>query len=180
MKVREIMTTDPTSAEPDTTLEEIATMMKEEDVGAIPVLEEGKLCGIVTDRDIVVRCVAEGRDPSEVTAEDVMSEDIQTIEPGMDVEDAAGLMASRQIRRLPVVKSGKLLGMVSLGDIAVKTGEEDEATTADTLEDISAGVKGSSGAARGSERGDRREVSARRGAQSGRSGKRQSGRRRAS
>ena len=140
-KIRDIMTTELETAEPDTTLEEIATMMKEEDVGAIPVVDDGELVGIVTDRDIVVRAIAEGRDTSDTTAEEVLSEDLVTVTPDMDVERAARLMADRQVRRLPVVEGKKLLGMVSLGDIAVK--EEDNEVSGEALEDISEGVKGS-------------------------------------
>jgi CBS domain-containing protein len=150
MKVREIMTADPRTAEPDTTLEEIATMMKEEDVGVIPVLEDGRVTGVVTDRDIVVRCIAEGKDATELTAEDVMSAEVRSIEPDSDVDDAADIMSEAQVRRLPVVKGGKLVGMLSLGDIAVKA-EDEEETTAETLEEVSEGVKGKRGQQAGSD-----------------------------
>ncbi len=138
-KIRDIMTVDVKAAEPDTTLEELSCMMRDEDVGSIPVLEDGELRGIVTDRDIVVRCIAEGSDPSEMTAEDIISEDLETIEPDAEVEEASRLMSERQIRRLPVVEDGQLVGMVSLGDIAVK--HENEGLSGKALEDISAGVK---------------------------------------
>src|SRR5262245_54341070 len=105
MKVSEIMTRDVQTAQPDTTVEEIAALMKEEGIGAVPVLDEdGGLAGIVTDRDIVVRCVAEGRDASETTVDDILSEDLTTIEPYADVREAGRLMAGRRIRRLPVVE----------------------------------------------------------------------------
>ena len=139
MKVRDIMSTDVETATPDTTLEQIATMMKEQDVGSIPVVDGDELTGIVTDRDIVVRCIATGDDPSEVEAEQILSGDLQTVEPDDDVEQAARIMSRHQIRRLPVVEDGELVGMVSIGDIAVK---EDEDTAGDALEDISEGVKG--------------------------------------
>lgn len=142
MKVRDIMTANPRTADPDTTLEEIATLMKNEDVGAIPVMEDGHVAGVVTDRDIVLRCVAEGKDPTECTAEDIMTEGVNTIAPDADVEEAADLMAEAQVRRLAVVQNGRLVGMLSLGDIAVKTGEEAEETTAETLEGVSQGVRG--------------------------------------
>ena len=141
MKVRELMTADPQTAERDTTLAEIATMMKDEDVGAIPVVEGGRVAGVVTDRDIVVRCIANGKDATECTAEDVMSTEIRSVDPESDVDEAAGIMADAQVRRLPVVKNGKLVGMLSLGDIAVKAGEEEEETTAETLEGVSQGVR---------------------------------------
>ena len=143
-KVREIMTIEVKAAEPDTSIEELAGMMRDEDVGAIPVLKDGTLLGIVTDRDIVVRCIAEGNEPSEMTAENIISENLETIDPDADVQEAARLMGERQIRRLPVVEEGRLLGMISLGDIAVK--HEDERVGGETLENISAGVKPSRGA----------------------------------
>src|SRR3954471_9897724 len=144
MKVREIMTPNPRTAEPDTTLEEIATIMKDEDVGVVPVVENGRVIGLVTARDIVVRCIAGGKDATECVAEDVMSEDVRTVESDADVDDAADIMGDEQIRRLPVVRNGKLVGMLSLGDIAVKAEDEDE-TTAETLEEVSQGVRGSRG-----------------------------------
>src|SRR3954471_105637 len=144
MKVRDIMTPNPRTAEPDTTLEEIATIMKDEDVGVVPVVENGRVIGLVTDRDIVVRCIAGGKDATECVAEDVMSEDVRTVESDADVDDAADIMGDEQIRRLPVVRNGKLVGMLSLGDIAVKAEDEDE-TTAETLEEVSQGVRGSRG-----------------------------------
>ena len=104
MEVRKIMTADPVSVEPDTTLEEIATLMKEQDIGAVPVVEDGELCGIVTDRDIVVRCIAAGQDATECTAEDVMSTEIQSLGPDASVDEVARLMGDLQIRRLPIVE----------------------------------------------------------------------------
>jgi CBS domain-containing protein len=143
MKVSEIMTRDVQTAQPDTTVEEIAALMKEEGVGAVPVLDEGgELAGIVTDRDIVVRCIAEGKDASETTVDDILSEDLSTIEPYADVREAYRLMSSRKVRRLPVVEEGELVGIVSLGDISVK--DEDERATGETLQEISQGVRESS------------------------------------
>lgn len=142
-KVRDIMTVDVKAAEPDTSLEELSCMMRDEDVGSIPVLEDGELRGIITDRDIVVRCIAEGSDPCKIMAEDIISEDLETIDPDADVQEAARLMSEHQIRRLPVVEDGRLLGMVSLGDIAVK--HENERVSGQVLEDISEGVKPSRG-----------------------------------
>jgi len=139
MKVRDVMTSNVTTAGADTTLEEIATMMKAEDTGAIPVVEEGELLGLITDRDIVIRCVAEGRDPSEVTAEDILTENLEVVDPETDVQEALDLMGRHQIRRLPVVDKGELVGMVSIGDLAVKQGDEQD--TGETLKDVSKGVK---------------------------------------
>jgi len=141
MKVREIMTSDPRTATPDTTLVEIATMMKEEDVGVIPIVDDDRVTGMVSDRDIVVRCIATGKDANDCTAEDVMSSGVKTIDQDADVDEAARLMADAKVRRLAVVKGGKLIGMLSLGDIAVNASEEEEETTAETLEEVSQGVR---------------------------------------
>jgi CBS domain-containing protein len=140
MKVREIMTTEIRKATPDNTLIDIAAMMRDEDVGALPVVQDGELRGIVTDRDIVVRAIADGKDPSITTVQEVLSEDLESAEPDDDVEKAADVMASHQIRRLPVIQDGKLIGMVTLGDIAVK---HEESTASHALEGVSEGVKAS-------------------------------------
>ena len=139
MKVRDIMTKEVGTATLDSTVEDVAAMMKEEDAGAIPVVDDGELAGIVTDRDIVIRCIAEGKNPSDTTVEEILTEELHTIQPEADVEDAAQLMSERQIRRLPVVEEGELIGVISLGDIAVK--DEDTQTAAESLQEISQGVK---------------------------------------
>jgi CBS-domain-containing membrane protein len=113
--------------------------MKEEDIGAVPVIDGQELAGIVTDRDIVVRCIAEGKDVTECTADEVMSSDMQTVSPDDSVDTAARIMADRQVRRLAVIDNGRLVGMVSLGDVAVKSDDTD--LSGDTLEDVSKGVK---------------------------------------
>jgi CBS domain-containing protein len=169
MKVRDIMTNEVATATLDSTVEDIAGMMKEEDTGAIPVVDDGELAGIVTDRDIVIRCIAEGKDPAETTVEDILTEELHTIEPDADVDEAARLMSDRQIRRLPVVEQGELIGVISLGDIAVKQGDAD--TVGESLQDISEGVK--------EERGQRSKPQKARGGrekQSGRGEQRMEGR----
>jgi CBS domain-containing protein len=150
MKVREIMTSGSlATATLDTTIEEIANMMKAEDVGAIPVLDdEEKLAGIITDRDIVVRAIAEGEDPTECTAEDILSEPLHTIQPEADLAEAIALMSQHQIRRLPVVEEEQVIGIISLGDVSVKSQAEQAGAA---LEDISEGVR------QQSEGGDRLE-----------------------
>src|SRR5512140_830321 len=107
MKVREIMTAEPRYAALDTTLEEIAMLMKEEDVGVIPVVDNEQVAGVVTDRDIVVRCIAAGKNPSECTAEDIMSEEVRSVAPDANVDEAADIMGEAQIRRLPVIEKGR-------------------------------------------------------------------------
>lgn len=147
MKIREIMSTEIKKATPDNTLIDIAAMMRDEEIGALPVVQDGELRGIVTDRDIVVRAIAEGKDPSTTTVQEVLSEEVESVEPDGDIEEAADVMAAHQVRRLPVVEDGKLIGMVSLGDISVK---HEEGTAAHALEGVSEGVKASStGTSRG-------------------------------
>jgi len=142
MKIRDVMSEQIAKAQPDTTLEEIAMMMKTENTGAIPVVDENELIGIITDRDIVVRCIADGGDPAETTAEDIVSEEVETIDPDSELDEALQVMSQKQIRRLPVVNTeGELVGMVSIGDLAVKQGDQQESVRA--LKDISQGAKSS-------------------------------------
>jgi CBS domain-containing protein len=134
MKVREIMTRNPSTAELESTTEEIASIMKEEDVTAIAVLDEdNELAGVITDRDIVVLCIAEGHDASECKAEDILSKKIwlksgvgfQAASPDMDPKEAAQMMRGYQISRLPVIEEGRLVGMISLTDVIKQTGNQE-------------------------------------------------------
>jgi len=140
MKIRDVMTADIRSADLDTTIEELATIMRDEDIGSVPILDQGELCGIATDRDIVVRCIAAGSDPSETTVGDILSTDLQVVAPNQDTEEAARMMADLQVRRLPVVEKGRLVGMVSIGDLAVKS-DTNEDRIGLTLEEVSEGVR---------------------------------------
>src|SRR5579859_5677419 len=141
MKVSDVMTTEVETVQMNSTLEEAASIMKMENVGAVPVVDEDDdLVGIITDRDIVVRCVADGKNPAETNVEDVLTHELETIEPDVDVEEAARLMADKQIRRLPVCEEGELVGMLSIGDLAVKMPHRD--ASAEALREISHGVKG--------------------------------------
>jgi CBS domain-containing protein len=146
MKIRDVMTTDIRSAELNTTIEMLAKIMRDEDVGAVPVLDNGELCGIVTDRDIVVRCIAHGRGTADTTVVDILSSDLQGVSPSHETAEAARIMADLQVRRLPVVENGKLVGMVSIGDLAVKSDTDNE-HIGRTLEQVSEGVKASGEAA---------------------------------
>ena len=137
MKIRDVMTANPHTVGPNDSIQAIAGIMRDEDTGVVPVVEKGKLIGVVTDRDIVIRCVAEGSFNAKAT--DALSDEVVTITADTSVADAADLMAEHQIRRLPVVEGERLVGIVSLGDIAVKEGKDKR--TGDTLEDISQGVK---------------------------------------
>jgi CBS domain-containing protein len=125
MQLRDIMTPDIETCEPDTKITKIAGMMKSYGVGSIPVCEYGELKGIVSDRDIVIRCVA-GDDISG-TAREVMTQEPVTGQPDMTTKEAKKLMADYQIRRLPVLEDGKVIGIVSLGDLSVKQEDNDQA-----------------------------------------------------
>ena len=139
MQIREIMTRDVDVIPPDASIRDAAAKMKELDVGAIPVCDGQKLAGLVTDRDITIRAVAEGRDPSEVRVAEVMSSDIAYCFEDETIEQAANLMESKQIRRLPILDRNKqLAGIVSLGDISVRIGgSRQKDLAADALEEIS-------------------------------------------
>ena len=128
MSIREVMTSEVKACEPSATVVEAAKLMAQEDVGPIPVVEDGRLVGIITDRDIVVKVIAKGDDPSSRTVGDIASLDLVTITPDSDVSEALDLMAENQVRRLPVVDGDRLVGIVAQADIArmgsdKKTGE---------------------------------------------------------
>ncbi|ADV66981.1 CBS domain-containing protein [Deinococcus maricopensis] len=117
--LKDIMTMDIATLDPDATLKEAATLMLERDIGNVLVMDGDQLLGILTDRDIVIRAVAYGRDPGAV-ARDFVSPDVLTLDVDMNIEDAAREMAHRQVRRLPVTRDGKIVGIVSLGDLATR------------------------------------------------------------
>jgi CBS domain-containing protein len=117
--VAEIMTANVEQVAPADTISKVAQAMKRIDVGSIPVVDGGAICGLITDRDIVLRVVAAGKDPAATTASEIMSGDVVCAAPDWDVSRAAKVMADQQIRRLPVVDKGALVGMLSLGDVAV-------------------------------------------------------------
>lgn len=119
MKIADIMTSEVDTCTPQTSLQEAASKMKEINVGSIPVIDNNKLIGIITDRDIVVRGIADNLSLDSAVSE-ILSESIVTGSRDMSVEEAAELMADHQIRRLPIVEKEKVVGIVSLGDIAVK------------------------------------------------------------
>ncbi|HEX2171755.1 MAG TPA: CBS domain-containing protein [Dehalococcoidia bacterium] len=135
-QIREIMTPNVEVIRPDTPLQEAARKMKDLDVGVMPVCDGDRLVGMLTDRDITVRATAEGRDPKSTQTRDVMTPSVAYCYEDQDVRDAARMMEDAQIRRLPIVSREKrLVGIVSLGDLAVETG--DDRLTGETLESIS-------------------------------------------
>jgi CBS domain-containing protein len=161
VRCRDIMTRDVTVAARDTSLLDVAAMMRDEDTGVIPVVEpygaqategnggggngregrikgNGKLVGLITDRDIVLRAVAEGKDSRSTRAEEVMTEDIHTAKPNDRVIEVIRKMGDKQVRRIPVVDdNSNLLGIISMADVALETEEDRE--LADALEEISSG-----------------------------------------
>ena len=138
MNIREVMTPNPRFVAPGESIQEAARIMRDEDTGAIPVVENGRILGMVTDRDIVIRAVAEGA-RLDKPVRDIISGDVVCATPEMSTREASTLMSEHQIRRLPVVEDDRLVGIVSLGDLAVK--ERRDSRTGETLESISEGVK---------------------------------------
>jgi len=119
MKLREIMTNDVSAVSPQDSIIDAARIMQQRNVGCIPVCDnKQEVKGILTDRDIVIRVVAEGRDPRQLDVNAVMSTGLTLGRPDMDAEEAAEIMAEHQIRRLPIVENNKLVGIVSIGDLA--------------------------------------------------------------
>jgi CBS domain-containing protein len=127
--VEEVMTTNLRTVNVEDTVLEAARVMRDGDIGDVVVTEDGQVTGILTDRDIVVRAVAEGRDPDSTAVGEVCTTGIQAIEPDASVDDALRMMREHDIRRLPVVKNGRPVGIVSLGDLAVE--REPDSTLAD-------------------------------------------------
>jgi CBS domain-containing protein len=146
MKVRDLMTREPATVGPNATLGEVATLMKQQDCGSVPVVQDGRLVGIVTDRDMVIRGIAAGHDPRTQRVSAIMSADPVTIGPDKDVADAEKVMADRQIRRLPVVENGKLVGIIVTAQIA-RAG--DKRMVGETLKGISEPASGRASHARG-------------------------------
>jgi len=133
--IKDVMTSNPCSIEAEKSVAYAAKMMREEDVGLAPIVEGDKLIGMLTDRDIAIRVVAEGRDPDQVKVADVASKQVVTIDPQQDLDEALRIMAKHQVRRLPVVQEdGKLVGVVAQADIAR---EGDDMQTGKLVEEIS-------------------------------------------
>lgn len=146
MKVKELMTANPTVVKPDDTASQAATLMKQEDCGALPVVANGKLVGIITDRDIVIRAVAAGKDAKSTPVSAVMSADPVTISPDASDDEAVKLMAKSQVRRLPVVENGKLVGILVTAQMARRG---NTAELGETIREISEPKSGKGSHARG-------------------------------
>ena len=135
MQLKEIMTEPVVRIHPEETIAVAARMLEHNNIGALPVCRsDGRLCGMLTDRDIVIRCLAAGKVPETTHVQEVMTGKLYVGRPDMEVSLAAGLMGREQIRRLPVMDQGKLCGMVSLGDMARK--EESSSKAGDALGEI--------------------------------------------
>jgi CBS domain-containing protein len=124
-KIREVMTPAPETVQADRTAAEAARKMKEADAGMIPVMTNGDLLGTVTDRDIALRVVAEGKDPQATPVEEIASTDVVTVGPDDDLDAALEMMAKHQVRRLPVVEDGRLIGIIAQADVAREGNEKD-------------------------------------------------------
>ncbi len=135
MKVKDIMSTDIASVCCDDTVEKCAQLMKQHDVGSIPVCDDKKVVGIVTDRDLALRSIAEGQDWKNQKVSEVMTKNPSLGNPDMNIKDAAEIMGREQIRRLPIVENNSLVGIVALSDISLEPSLSDRAE--DTLHDIS-------------------------------------------
>lgn len=133
--VRHAMTESPQTATTEMTAADAAGLMSQLDVGVIPVTEGEELRGLVTDRDLVVRVMAARRDPTEVRLGEIITQSVVTVSPDMRLSEARELMAERRIRRLPVVKEDRLVGMLSMGDLAVA--DASKRAVGETLEDVS-------------------------------------------
>ena len=140
MKVRQLMTSPAISISPEETVAVASRTLTHYNIGMLPVCAaDGKLLGVLTDRDIVTRCLAGQRDPLKTPVREIMTSQVRSVDPGMEAGVAAHLMGSQQVRRLPVVEDGKLCGLVSLGDLATR--DETAYDAADALSDISSNIR---------------------------------------
>lgn len=142
MKIREIMTKQVETVSPDSSLKEAALMMRDADIGFLPVGENDRLVGTLTDRDIAVRAVADGKDPNKARVRDAMSAGTEYVFDDQETAEAAQLMSEKQVRRLPVISrdAKRLVGVVAIGDLAVRTSDDD--VVGQTVKDVSQPGKG--------------------------------------
>jgi CBS domain-containing protein len=138
MNIRDVMTPNPRTVSPEDSIQRAACVMRDEDTGVVPVVDNGRTVGVVTDRDIVVRAVADGGEMNR-PVRDIVSGNVVSVRPDMSTREAAELMSEHQVRRLPVLENERLVGIVSIGDLAVKEGKDGR--MGDTLQGISEGVK---------------------------------------
>ena len=140
MKVRSLMTTPAITISPEESVAVASRTLAHYNIGMLPVCAaDGALQGVLTDRDIVTRCLASAKDPQKTPVRDIMTHQVRTANPDMTLSAAAHLMGSQQIRRLPVLENGKLCGLLSLGDLATR--EETAIDAADALSDITSNIR---------------------------------------
>src|SRR5919107_4833536 len=133
--IRDVMTSNPCTIDADKDIVYAAKMLKDENVGVAPIVEGDQLIGVLTDRDIAIKVVAEGKDPQTTKVRDVASKDTVTIDPQQDLEEAVRLMAQHQVRRLPVVEEdGKIVGILAQADVALQS---KDSQTGEVVEEIS-------------------------------------------
>jgi CBS domain-containing protein len=133
--IQELMSTNPVAIDADQSVADAAKMLRDEDVGLAPIVDEDRLIGAVTDRDIAIRVVAEGNDPASTKVREIASTEIVTVDPQQDLDEALRLMARHQVRRLPVVDaSGRLVGVLAQADVAR---EASVSQTGELVEEIS-------------------------------------------
>ena len=133
--IQELMTPNPRTIETDRPIMEAAKLMRDGDIGMVPIIEGDKLIGTITDRDIAIKVVADGKDPSTTTVREIASTNLVTIDPQQDLDEALRLMAKHQVRRLPVVEEdGKLIGVVAQADVARHSSDK---KTGELVEEIS-------------------------------------------
>ena len=141
MQVRELMTTPVVRIHPEENAAVAARALEHYNIGFLPVCgSDGRVKGLVTDRDLVTRCLAAGKDPSKTTVDQVMTRQVVFVKPETELREAAQIMAGMQVRRLPVLENGRLSGILSLGDLAQQP--ESGETAAKVLHEISSGVSG--------------------------------------
>ncbi len=133
--IRDVMTSNPCTIDADKDIAYAAKMLKDEDVGIAPIVEGDQLIGVLTDRDIAIKVVAEGKDPRSTTVREIASTNVVTIDPQQDLDEALRLMAQHKVRRLPVVEEdGKLVGILAQADVALTA---DDTKTGELVEEIS-------------------------------------------
>ena len=127
--VKDVMTSSPIVLEAGRPIEEAATAMRDRDIGSVIVVRGDEICGIVTDRDITVRAVAEGKDPAKTPLSQICSKELTTATPDLSLDDAVRMMRDKAVRRIPVVEGGKPVGILSLGDLALEKDRESALAT---------------------------------------------------
>jgi CBS domain-containing protein len=139
--VSDLMTQNPRAVRPDDSVVEAARLMRDENVGSLPLVDGDRLIGMVTDRDIALRVVAEGRDPGSVSVQEIASRNPVAAESATDLDDALRLMARHQVRRLPVTEEGRLVGIISQADVAAEVGDKQAGRLVEAISEPTAGER---------------------------------------